>query len=118
MSSFLASFSRWSLVALASTPPLVVLFVVRPPTACASDGPFLPFSLRAHRSPTFSKLCFTAAHATWLARLSSPYSSAAESCALAYVRCAFAGERSSVLGSSSFFALPFLVVFGTTAPPG
>src|SRR3954451_8290178 len=118
MSSFLASFSRWSLVALASTPPLVVLFVVRPPAACASDGPFLPFSLRAHRSPTFSKLCFTAAHATWLARLSSPYSSAAESWAFSNVRWAFFGERRSVLGSSDSLALPLFVVLGMTSPPG
>src|SRR3954467_2867285 len=118
MSSFLASFSRWSLVALASTPPLVVLFVVRPPAACASDGPFLPFSLRAHRSPTFSKLFFTAAHATWLARLPPPDSSAAESWSFANVRWAFFGERRSVLGSSDSLALPLFVVLGITSPPG
>jgi hypothetical protein len=34
---------------------------------------------------------------------------------LAKVRCAFASERCSVLGSSLFLALPLFVVFGTTA---
>src|SRR5947209_13159482 len=108
--------SRCSLEALASTPPLVFLFVFRPPAAWASDGPFVRFF--SQRSPTFSKLCFTAAQATWLARRSSPYSPAAESCALAKVRCAFAGERLSVPGSSLFLALPVFVVFGITAPFG
>src|SRR3569833_3919623 len=89
---------------------MVFLSVLRPPAAWASDGPCLPFF--SQRSPTFSKLCFTAAQATWLARRSSPYSPAAESCALAKVRCALAGERLSVLGSSLFLALPLFVVFG------
>ena len=104
-SSFLATFSRWSLVALASTPPLVSRFVLRPPPACASEGPFLPPALLSQWSPTFSKLCLTAAQATWLARRSSPYSSAAASCAFANVRWAFLGERRSVLGSSDCLAL-------------
>ena len=75
MSSFFASVSRWPLVALASTPPLVGRFVFRPPAACASEGPFRPPAFFSQWSPTFSKLCLTAAHATWLARFSSPYSS-------------------------------------------
>src|SRR4051812_20917317 len=108
--------SRCSLGALASTPPLVFLFVFRPPAAWASDGPFLPFF--SQWSPTFSKLCFTAAQATWLARRSSPYSLAAESCALAKVRWALAGERLSVPGSSLFFAVPLFVVLGMTSPFG
>ena len=74
---------------MASTPPAVVRFVFFPPAACASDGPFFPPAFFSQWSPTFSKECFTAAHATWLARFSSPYSFAAESCALAKVRCAF-----------------------------
>ena len=96
--------SRWSLVAFASTPPLVFRSVFLPPAAWASDGPFRPPALVSQWSPTFSKLCFTAAHATWFARCSSPYSPAAESCALAKVRCAFFGERCSVLGSSDCLA--------------
>ena len=97
MLSFLASASKWPLVALASTPPLVFRLVFRPPAAWASEGPFLPPSFFAQWSPTFSKLCFTAAQATWLARFSSLYSSAAESCAFANVRWAFPGERFSVI---------------------
>src|SRR3954467_13158525 len=118
MSSFFASWSRWSFVALASTPPLVFLLVFRPPAACASEGPFLPPAFFSQWLPTFSKLCFTAAQATWLARFSSPYSPAAESCAFANVRWAFFGERRSVLGSSDSLALPLFVVFGMTSPPG
>src|SRR5215218_3716319 len=114
MSSFFASCSRWSLVEFASTPPAVFLSVFRPPAAWASEGPFFPPAFFSQWSPTFSKLCFTAAHATWLARFSSPYSSAAESCALANVRWAFLGERCSVLGSSDCFAAPLFVVFGMT----
>jgi hypothetical protein len=53
-----------------------------------------------------------------LARFSSPYSLAAESCAFANVRCAFLGERLSVLGSSDSLALPLFVVFGMTSPLG
>src|SRR4051812_8862164 len=112
--SFFASVSRWSFVALASTPPAVFLFVFRPPAACASDGPFLPPAFFCQWSPTFSKLCFTAAQATWLARFSSPYSSAAESCAFANVRWAFFAERFKVLGSSDCLADPLFVVFGMT----
>src|SRR5687767_9784370 len=116
--SFLATDSRWSLVALASTPPAVFRFVLRPPAACASDGPFLPPDFFSQWSPTFSKACFTAAHATWFARFSSPYSLAAESCAFAKVRCAFFGDRCRVLGSSDCLALPLFVVFGMTSPLG
>src|SRR5215218_7939928 len=112
--SFFASDSRWPLVELASTPPAVLRLVFLPPAACASDGPFFSPAFFSQWSPTFSKLCFTAAHATWLARFSSPYSSAAESCALAKVRWAFLGERCSVLGSSDCLAPPFFVVFGIT----
>ena len=110
--SFLATSSRWLFGASASTPPLVFFPVFRPPAACASDGPRLPPALRSQWSPTFSKLCLTAAQATWFARFSSPYSLTAESCALANVRWAFLGERCRVLGSSGCFASPFFVVFG------
>jgi hypothetical protein len=116
--SFLASSSRWPLGALASTPPAVFRFVFRPPAACASEGPFFPPAFFSQWSPTFSKLCFTAAHATWFARFSSPYSPAAESCAFANVRWAFFGERLRVLGSSDSLAPPFFVVFGMTSPLG
>src|SRR3954471_4277395 len=112
MPSFFARPSRWSFVAFASTPPAVFLFVFRPPAAWASDGPFLPPSFFSQWSPIFSKLCFTAAQATWLARFSSPYSPAAESWALANVRWAFFGERCRVLGSSDCLAEPLFVVFG------
>src|SRR3954468_16938576 len=116
MASLLATSRRCDFEALASTPPFVFLLVFRPPAACSSDGPFLLFF--SQWSPTFSKLCFTAAHATWLARRSSPYSSAAESWAFANVRWAFLGERRSVLGSSDSLALPLFVVLGMTSPPG
>src|SRR3954447_21057104 len=112
MFSRFASASRCSFVALASTPPLVFRFVSLPPAAWASDGPFFPPAFFSQWSPTFSKLCFTAAQATWLARFSSPYSPAAESCAFANVRWAFFGERRSVLGSSDCLAEPLFVVFG------
>jgi hypothetical protein len=73
----LATSYRWDFDALASTPPLVSRLVFRPPSAWASDGPFVPFF--SQWSPTFSKLCFTADHAVCAARRPSPYSSAAES---------------------------------------
>src|SRR6201746_2757500 len=110
MASFLATSSRCDFEAFASTPPLVFLLVFRPPLACSSDGPFLPFF--SQWSPIFSKLCFTAAQATRLARRSRPSAAAAEWCSLARVRWAFPGDRFSVPGSSSFFALPLLVVLG------
>src|SRR3954452_8953707 len=111
--SRLATSSKCSLLALASTPPLVFRSVFRPPAAWASEGPFLPFF--SQWSPTFSKLCLTAAQATWLARRSSPYSSAAESCALAKVLSALAGDRFSVLGRLFFFPEPLFVVLGIVA---
>jgi hypothetical protein len=46
------------------------------------------------------------------ARSPSPYCSAALSCVFANCRCAFAGERLSVSGSSDCFGFPLLVVFG------
>ena len=42
----------------------------------------------------------------------SPYCSAAASCVFANWRCAFAGERFRVSGSSDSIGLPLLVVFG------
>src|SRR5690606_5379352 len=67
--------------------------------ARGSDGPFDSFSTQ--RSPDFLNECLRAEKAVRCARSPSPYDSTAESCAFAHVRCAFAGERFSVLGSFS-----------------
>src|SRR5829696_1868256 len=98
ISSFFATSIRCSLLAFASTPPAVFAFVSRPPAALASLGPFFAFG--SQWSPVFSNECFTAANAVRCARSPSPYSSTAESCVLAYVSCAFFGDRLSVLGMS------------------
>ena len=85
--------------AFASTPPAVSSELSPPCSALASDGPFS--SLGSQWSPTFSWVCFTAAHAVRAARDSSWYSSSAESYACANVSCAFSSERRSVDGISS-----------------
>src|ERR1700684_1969883 len=115
MSSRRAMSSRCFLLALASTPSSDGTGLCKPPrSARASEGPL--FFLGSQRSPTFSKLCLSAAYATRCARSSLPYSSAPASCAFAKVRCALAFDRRKVLGSSSVFGLPSFVVFGTAHP--
>src|SRR5829696_9075008 len=84
MPSRVASSYRCFLEAFASTPPAVGRSVSTPPSACWSDGPRRSFG--SQWSPTFSCVCFRALKATRCARSSSPYCSAAESCALAKVR--------------------------------
>jgi hypothetical protein len=93
--SFLATFCRCSLLALASTP-----WAVLPERSVAplSDGPFACFD--SQWSPIFSNECLSAANAVMCARRPSPYSLTAESCALIHVFCAFFGERMMVDGSS------------------
>ena len=99
--------------AFASTPPAVSSLLSPPFSALASDGPFS--SLGSQWPPTFSWVCFTAAHAVRAARDSSWYSSCAESYACANVSCAFSSERRSVDGISSWRARPFFFAFGTVS---
>src|SRR5215217_8602876 len=114
MPSRVASSYRCFLEAFASTPPAVGRSVSTPPSACSSEGPGR--SLGSQRSPTFSCVCLSALKATRCARCSSPYCSAAESCALAKVLWALASDRCSVLGSSSWSTLPDFVVLGICPP--
>lgn len=88
------------MLALASTPPAVLLGLRRADTplraACLSDGPLWSFD--SQWSPTFSKLCLSDANAVRRGRSPSPYSFIAESYVFAQVRCAFFDERATVLG--------------------
>src|SRR5438045_2803083 len=108
MSICLARSYRCCLEAFASTPPADGRDVSRPPLDCSSDGPLAPLFLGSQWSPTFSWVCLRAPYATRFARSPSPYSSTAESWALANVRWAFASDRLIVLGSSLFLAVPCL----------
>src|SRR5690606_22195128 len=84
----------------ASTPPAVgTAGWPRPRAACRSLGP-LPF-LGSQWSPTFWNECFSDAIAVWLARRPSPYCATADSYVFAHVRCAFFGDRRTVLGIDS-----------------
>src|SRR4029077_11282315 len=114
--SLRATSTRCFFDAFASTPSADLPFGLGPPLrARESDGPFL--ALGSQWSPTFSKLCLSASYATRCARSPSPYCLAAESCALANVRCALAGDLRSVLGSSRLLAAPLFDVFGIRGAP-
>jgi hypothetical protein len=103
-----------------STPPKVspsprrfcaVVFFER-----GSLGPGLSFCTQ--RSPRFSCVRLSEAMAVRCARSPSPYCSAAASCALANVRCAFGPERFSVPGSSerlTFSPFAILGIAGATS---
>ena len=96
------SYSSWRVWPYTSTPPALCepRRAARPPfAACGSDGPL--WSLGSQWSPTFSNECFTAENAVRWARSPSPYVSAALSCVLIQVSCAFLGERFSVPGRAS-----------------
>src|SRR3954471_25091597 len=105
MPAFLARFcSSALLLPSTSTPP----WVLPSPRRLAapdffdrsSEGPVRSFG--SQWSPFFSATFFTDPHAVRCARCSSPYSCCALSRVFSYVRWTLAGERSSVLGRSSF----------------